>query len=151
MAIRDILIYFYLTNKKDNFKVYQCIKNKIPFDPDNLKIVVNEKNRNDYCTIIDADYPKYLKQTGNPPLVIERGHKIAIKTSLKKLSSILYGGEKHLDGFKKDDVNLLFKEMGESLQRLYDLLETSEEVEYNLEDLYKLGDTINLLNSLVKE
>lgn len=71
MEMRDILIYFWETNQGDWDKVYKAIAAKEIVDPSVLAKVVTKEKQLNYCTIIDDNYPAYLKTQNRPPMVID--------------------------------------------------------------------------------
>lgn len=70
--MRKILIYLWLKNNGDFEAVYNAIKNKEAVDMAEVENVVTKEEQEKYCTLIDNDYPKYLKDRHNPPFVIEK-------------------------------------------------------------------------------
>lgn len=70
--MKKILIYLWLKYNGDFEAIYNVIKNKEAVDMVEVENVATKEMQEKYCTLIDNDYPKYLKGKQNPPFVIEK-------------------------------------------------------------------------------
>ena len=69
MEIRDILIYFAIIYEGDYDAIYDAVKSKKQVDYKDLEIKLSSLKCN-CLTILDADYPTYLKNVYKPPFVL---------------------------------------------------------------------------------
>ena len=72
--------------------------------------------------------------------------KIIVKDTTE-LCNVLYGDEQDYDYISAKDIISIIDDKIESLERIYDFLENSG-FDYN--DIYNLGDSINLVESFKK-
>lgn len=68
-SAREILIAFAVKYKGDWDAIFSAIKNKEEFDEEEIKIY-NRSIKSKIVTILDLDYPEYLKRYYKPPLVL---------------------------------------------------------------------------------
>ena len=67
--MRRIILYFALKYKGDYFKIKEAIKNKEQVSKDLLD-TIEKKIKCKYVTIIDANYPRFLKSISTPPFIL---------------------------------------------------------------------------------
>ena len=67
--MRKILLYFALKYNGDYKKIYEAIQNKEIADKEELENIETKINCK-YITIIDSNYPLYLRNISMPPLVL---------------------------------------------------------------------------------
>lgn len=96
--MRKILLYFALKYNGDYKKIYEAIQNKEIADKEELENIETKINCK-YITIIDSNYPLYLRNISMPPLVLfyygninllNINNKIAV---IGKREATLYGEE----------------------------------------------------------
>lgn len=75
-------------------------------------------------------------------------NRIEIKTTRKALAYALYGEKDTLEEFTQDDVDTLIKQKAKDLNAIYEHIDEEEYDKITTEELYSLGDVINLLDSL---
>lgn len=69
MKANELLLYLAIKYKGDWMEIYEAIKRKEKIDNDKLREVVDE-NKDEYITLIDDDYPSFLKDIIRPPFVL---------------------------------------------------------------------------------
>lgn len=72
----DILIYFYEKYEGDWDKIYKAIRRKEAVNSEQAKkFLKGYKDKYEYVTIIDNDYPEEYKANYKPPIVIRKRKK----------------------------------------------------------------------------
>ena len=83
--VREILHYFSLKHDGNWDKIFEAIKNHVPFDEEEYNKI---KDNNKYVTILDESYPDSLKIINNPPFVLYYYGDLDLLSSKYRLSSI---------------------------------------------------------------
>lgn len=68
--MRDVLLYFSNYFKGDWDDIYKAIESKKRIEENNLKTLVKLFKNENYITLIDKNYPEYLKNIFKPPFVV---------------------------------------------------------------------------------
>lgn len=85
--MREILLYLVVKYNGDWFKAYDAIKRKEKPDLEEAQ-KLEEKYSNTYITILDEEYPEYLRQASYPPLVLFYKGNIELLKKSKRISVV---------------------------------------------------------------
>ncbi len=67
---RELIATIAIQNNNEWHKMYSFIKNKHkPFTPEEIEETLS-KLKGNYITLVDANYPEFLKNTNRPPMAI---------------------------------------------------------------------------------
>ena len=94
LSSREVLIYFYLKDEGDWNKMYQDIIGRADknIDDEEIQQALSQVNTNDFITLLDKEYPKDLKRSYHPPMVMKKGglktYDFVIITTFRKHVSI---------------------------------------------------------------
>lgn len=69
MNMQKLLVYLVLKYNSNWDKVFNHISQKIQVDPKEVDKLVNQLKLN-YITIVEDDFPTYLKRVNRPPFVL---------------------------------------------------------------------------------
>lgn len=88
MSAREILIYLSVKHEGDWNKIYEALSNKESGSEQEI-IEVNKSVKSKVLTIIDPDYPDYLKNVFKPPIVLFYYGDISLIKDYKKNVSFI--------------------------------------------------------------
>ncbi len=94
--MNNVLLYFALKHDGDFEKIYNDIKAKVPVD-ENEFIKLKRVLKTKYVTILDSNYPDFLKQVSCPPFVLFYEGNLKLAKDLKvgdALSILLFNDKK---------------------------------------------------------
>ena len=78
----NVLLYFSLKHEGDFKKIYESLKAKEPVD-ENEFIKLKRVLKTKYVTILDSNYPDFLKQVSCPPFVLFYEGNLKLAKNLK--------------------------------------------------------------------
>ena len=67
--MNDILLFFSIKYEGDFYRIMNALEKKEKVDMNELELLI-KKNKDNYVTILDPNYPQMLKHLNNPPFVI---------------------------------------------------------------------------------
>ena len=74
--MNDILVFFYEKYDGDWDAIYKAIREKEPVDKKKCKeFIKSYKEKYDYTTLLDDEYPEHLKREYKPPFVLKKRKK----------------------------------------------------------------------------
>ena len=113
MESREILLYYAIKFKGDWGKIFDAIETKKEIDEKDFEKVIS-KNKNNYITLLDPEYPESLKRSYRPPFVLfyygdisllgDNNNKIAVVGSRKNSKYGKQMTETLVKGISKDFV-----------------------------------------------
>lgn len=85
----NVLLYFSLKHEGDFKKIYESLKAKEPVD-ENEFIKLKRVLKTKYVTILDSNYPDFLKQVSCPPFVLFYEGNLKLAKNLKVGDAFIY-------------------------------------------------------------
>lgn len=103
--MEKILLYFSLKYNGDFYKVYDALKTKENIDINEL-IQLKRNLRYKYITMIDRNYPEYLKRENRPPIVLfYEGNLSLVDSGLPIKNEMLENGHRMISTVKPIEHN----------------------------------------------
>lgn len=87
--MNNVLLYFSLKHEGDFKKIYESLKAKEPVD-ENEFIKLKRVLKTKYVTILDSNYPDFLKQVSCPPFVLFYEGNLKLAKNLKVGDAFIY-------------------------------------------------------------
>ena len=108
LSSRELILYLSLLYEGDWERIYSHLQNKDPIDEDDaIKRIKKVKSK--YITIIDEEYPVYLKSIFRPPFVLYYYGDISLIKSMMKNVAIV--GSRECDGYGISSTTKIAKEL----------------------------------------